>query len=100
MIILDRAIWLEEKYSDNFYKDLGICEVEYFSKLGYLSIDSREGWFSQLYYSISTGWSQILFYSANPQTEKVILRIDYYPTALEAICDNSIFPPGLTLYMS
>lgn len=93
MTILDRAIWLEEIYSDDFYKNLGVCEIGEFTK------DSREGWFSQLYYSTSTGWSQVLFYSKNPQTEIVILRIDYYPTALEAICDNSIFPSGLLLYM-
>lgn len=92
MTISDWAIWLEEKYK--FSENKESQEVDYFSK------DSREGWFTQLYYSTSTGWSQVLFYSENPQTETVILRIDYYPTALEAICDNSIFPPGLLLYMS
>lgn len=94
MTIEDWAIWLEKEYSDNFYKDLGVCEVGYFTKI------SKEGYSSELYYSISTGWSQVLFYSANPQTETVVLRIEYYPTALEAICDNSIFSSGLILYMS
>lgn len=94
MTILDWAIYLEEKYINSSDNELEIYEVEYFTK------DSRGGWFSQLYYSISTGWSQVLFYSENPQTETAVLRIDYYPTALEAICDNSIFPPNLILYMN
>lgn len=93
MTIEDWASWLEEKYRDSEYQDVGICEVGYFTK------ESRNAWFTKLYYSFSTGWSQVLFYSESPQTETVVLRIDYYPTALEAICDNSILPPGLMLYM-
>lgn len=93
MFILDRAIWLEERYKDTYYNNVGVCEIGEFTK------DSREGWFTQLYYSTFTGWSQVLFYSENPQTETVILRIDYSHTALEATCDNSIFPPDLVLYM-
>lgn len=90
MTIFDWAIWLERKYSDDY---LGLVEVGYFTK------SSIEGWFSKLYYSCFTGWSQVLFYSPNPQTDIVILRIDYYPSAIEAICDNSIFPSDLTIYM-
>lgn len=91
MTIEDWASYLEQYYSNDY---LGLTEV------GCLTKESRDCWFTRLYYSCFTGWSQVLFYSASPQTETVILRIEYYPTAIEAICDNSIFPDDLTIYMS
>lgn len=94
MTILDWAIWLEQKHADPYYKYLVSVEVSHFSK------STREkGYFTELYYSFNTGWSQVLYYSPNPQTETGIVRIDYYPTAVEAICDNSIFPPDIMVYM-
>lgn len=49
---------------------------------------------TELYWSEFTGWSQILFFSANPQSDTVVVNIRYYESALEAILDFSIFPPG------
>lgn len=55
---------------------------------------SNPNYWSTLVWSISTGWQQILWFNDSPQTEESIVSIHYYPTALAALMDNSIFPAG------
>jgi hypothetical protein len=52
------------------------------------------GHWTELYWSEATGWSQVLYWCENPQSDIVILRINYYDSALAAIRDASIFPPN------
>lgn len=52
------------------------------------------GYWSNLCYSQATGWQQILYFMGKLEHDISILKIVYYPTALDALLDNSIFPKG------
>jgi hypothetical protein len=55
------------------------------------------GYWSTLFYSEATGWQQVLYFLGSVFHEASIVKIVYYPTALEALKDGSIFPPGLSV---
>jgi len=55
---------------------------------------SNRNYWSTLIYSVATGWQQILWFNDSPQKNHAIVSITYYPTALAALMDNSIFPAG------
>jgi hypothetical protein len=55
---------------------------------------SNRNYWSTLVYSVVTGWQQILWFNDSPQKDNAIVNITYYPTALAALMDNSIFPAG------
>jgi hypothetical protein len=55
---------------------------------------SNRNYWSTLVYSSATGWQQILWFNDSPQRDHAIVSITYYPTALAALMDNSIFPAG------
>lgn len=55
---------------------------------------SDSNFWSTLVYSATTGWQQILWFNDSPQKEHTIVSITYYPSALAALLDNSIFPAG------
>ena len=62
------------------------------------SKECHYGHWTELWYSQFTGWSQALFWCENPQSEVEILKINYYTSALSALRDNSIFPPGARVW--
>lgn len=62
------------------------------------------GHWSNLCYSSATGWQQILYFignpqSENPQSEIEVKKICYYPSALSALLDDSIFPAGSMVWL-
>lgn len=56
------------------------------------------GHWTELRYSLAAGWSQVLFWYEKPQKDIEILRITYHDSALSALLDHSIFPPGARVY--
>jgi hypothetical protein len=87
--------FLEKQFSDTYYQDFeGYAEVGCGDKQAYNSKEDKycNGYFSSIYWSKATGWSQVLYYSKNPQSEIEIRRIDFYPYVIDAIQDISIFP--------
>lgn len=52
------------------------------------------GYWSSLYYSHATGWHQVLYFLGSVFQDASVVKIVYYPTALDALLDNSIFPDG------
>lgn len=76
-------------FIENYVQD---CEyMEY--KWGDKCCDDRNYW-SELIYSQTTGWSQILWFNNSPQRDALVVSITHYPDALSALLDNSIFPVG------
>jgi hypothetical protein len=72
----------------------GVDGCEYMEcQFGDKVCSDRRYW-STLIYSATTGWQQILWFNDSPQKNHAIVSITYYPTALAALRDNSIFPPG------
>lgn len=61
---------------------------------------SDSGIWSVLCYSGLTGWCQVAHECHTPQHEPQVVKIVYYPTALEALMDNSIFPPNSLVWFS
>lgn len=53
--------------------------------------DNGNYW-TELFWSNFTGWSQVLYFSSSPQSDTAIVNIRYYDSALAAILDFSIFP--------
>lgn len=76
-------------YLSRGVRNVGFTECSFGCK------ESNSSYWSRLFYSQATGWHQVLYWCKNPQSEISIVKIVYYPSALEALTDNSIFPTGL-----
>jgi hypothetical protein len=72
----------------------GVEDCEYMECQHGDKVCSDCNYWSTLIYSSVTGWQQILWFNDSPQKNHAIVSITYYPTALAALMDHSIFPAG------
>lgn len=78
-----------EKFIENGVQGCDYMECQFGNKCC-----SDCNYWSTLIYSAATGWQQVLWFNDSPDRDASIVSITYYPSALPALLDNSIFPCG------